>query len=834
MSRPRKTRHSQVPPTEGGAPAAHARPSQDAAVASDGRWQPWFLVAAVTLLAARPLFPSEGADRGDGLPVVMLWLAWAVMWWLFQVGRPSVRVRFGLPDAAVLVLTAAYVVSGVVAVFQGTARPAINMLWEAVGFALVFLSLRQFVWTARRVRAVLGVMVAVAVGLAAYGLYQYGVEMPAVRSAYRRDPARYLELAGLGEYRNQPEALRLFENRFFSVEPLATFALTNSLAGFLLPWGIVLLAAAGETTAGTWPGVGRLLRRLSVSGECRRDSAADNRVSSAADRNSEGGNPDSVIGVRVAAQASGGVAAIFRAVLLWAGVFALGLCLILTKSRAAYLAAAFGVIGLLWSRRAVLGRRVYSLAVVGGAAVALLVGLAFALGGLDPLVFYEAGKSLLFRRQYWQATWRLILAQPWLGCGPGNFRFAYARFKLPDATEDISDPHNFLLEVWSAAGTFAVAALLVLLAFFFLRVRRRGRPAGLAAGRIETATRVELAPAADAREARWPTFALVTAWPLGWALSLLSSAPQTPSSLLVGLPAALTTLWALGPWVRGPARGGEASSAGEAALCGLAAAVLLIHWSVSGGWSFAAVSQSFWLLAAVGLSWAEDATGPRPTRPAGDFREAPGLAAYGMTAVFAVLTLGCYATAYAPVLRCRAWMDRVPRSDWDPRPALAALEAAAQADPLAVEPLLRRLSVLNAAVERGSESVPPGMTPGTVDPKSVRDDLDRTAARLRELSPNSDSAAFSVALAYLRAAELAGDPDALRKAELAARRAFELQPSQVLYRARLADILEKKGASAEAAREAEAALRQDDAINNAERKLPEEWRRKMETLSGRR
>lgn len=834
MSRPRKTRHSQVPPTGGGTRAAHARPSQDAAVASDGRWQPWFFAAAVTLLAARPLFPSEGADRGDGLPVVMLWLAWAVMWWLFQVGRPSVRFRFGLPDAAVLVLTAAYVVSGVVAVFQGTARPAVNMLWEAVGFALVFLSLRQFVWTARRVRAVLAVMVAVAVGLAVYGLYQYGVEMPAVRAKYRSDPARYLELAGLGEYRNQPEALRLFENRFFSVEPLATFALTNSLAGFLLPWGIVLLAAAGETAAGTWPGVGRLLRRLSVSGDDRRDSAADNRVSSAADRNSEGGNPDSVTGDRVAAQAPGGVAAIFRAVLLWAGVFALGLCLILTKSRAGYLAAAFGVIGLLWSRRAVLGRRVYFLAVVGGAAVALLVGLAFALGGLDPLVLYEAGKSLLFRGQYWQATWRLILAQPWLGSGPGNFRFAYARFKLPDATEDISDPHNFLLEVWAAAGIFAVAALLVLLAVFFLRVRRRGRPAGLAAGRIETATRVELAPAADAREARWPAFALAAAWPLGWTLSLLSSAPQTPSSLLVGLPTALTTLWALGPWVRGPARGGEASSAGEAALCGLAAAVLLIHWSVSGGWSFAAVSQSFWLLAAVGLSWAEDAAGPCSTRPAGDFREAPGLAAYGMTAVFAVLTLGCYATAYAPVLRCRAWMDRVPRSDWDPRPALAALDAAAQADPLAVEPLLRRLAVLSAALERGSESDPPGTTRGTVAPKTLWDDLDRTAARLRELSPNSDSAAFSVALAYLRAAELAGDPDALRKAELAARRALDLQPSQVLYRARLADILEKKGASAEAAREAEAALRQDDAINNPERKLPEEWRRKMETLSGRR
>ena len=807
MPRPGKTRRSPVSPVFGGKPAAASGSPEAPWRASDAAWQPWFLAAAATLLAARPLFPSEGAERGDGLPVVMLWLALAVMWWLFQAGRPRIRFRFGLPDAAVAVLTAAYAVSGLFAVFRGTARPAVNMLWEAVGFGLVFLFLRQFEWLARRVRAVLAVMVATAVGAAAFGLYQYGVEMPAVQAAYRSDPARYLELAGLGEYLNNPDALRLFENRFFSREPLATFALTNSLAGFLLPWGIVLLAATGHIAARAWLGGRRLLRRFRDSG--RGDASAE--------------------------KAPGDAAAILRALILLAALSALGLCLILTKSRAGYLAALFGAVALAWSNRGVLGRRVYYLLSAGAAAVALLAGLAFALGGLDPLVLYEAGKSLLFRGQYWQATWRMILSQPWLGCGPGNFRFVYARFKLPDATEDISDPHNFLLEVWATGGIFALAALLVLLAVFFLRIWRYGKASRrVLSGEVGTAARPAASPGPDSREARRLTAALVAAWPLGFALSLLSSAPQTLASLMVGLPAALLTYWALQGWVRAPVRQEAAPSPGEAGLCGLAAAVLLIHWSASGGWSFAAVSQSFWLLAAVGLSCLEDAAGPSSPRIAADFREAPGPVAYALTAVFAVLTLSCYATAYAPVLRCRAVMEQASRSDVDPRLALAALDAAAQADPLAVEPLLRRLAVLGTALAQGGEGSPPGLPRGESDQERLRQDLDRTAAELLKRAPNSDSAAFSVALAYLRAAERTGDAEALRKAEAAARRALELQPGQVLYRARLADILHQQGKSAAAAREAEAALRQDDAITNPERKLPEEWRVRMELLSGRR
>ena len=57
--------------------------------------------------------------------------------------------------------------------------------------------------------------------------------------------------------------------------------------------------------------------------------------------------------------------------------------------------------------------------------------------------------------EYWQSTLTMIVRHPWLGVGPGNFQDYYTQFKLPAASEEIRDPHNFVLEVWATAGTFA-------------------------------------------------------------------------------------------------------------------------------------------------------------------------------------------------------------------------------------------------------------------------------------------------------------------------------------------------------------------------------------------
>src|SRR5262249_42286809 len=42
------------------------------------------------------------------------------------------------------------------------------------------------------------------------------------------------------------------------------------------------------------------------------------------------------------------------------------------------------------------------------------------------------------------------------------------------ATEKITDPHNFAIEVWATGGLFALAALLVALAVFFRQTLKKG------------------------------------------------------------------------------------------------------------------------------------------------------------------------------------------------------------------------------------------------------------------------------------------------------------------------------------------------------------------------
>ena len=108
----------------------------------------------------------------------------------------------------------------------------------------------------------------------------------------------------------------------------------------------------------------------------------------------------------------------------------------------------------------------WKLPAVVGLTVAVLLTMGIAVGGLDRQVFSEASKSLGYRAQYWQSTMRMIAECPLTGCGPGNFQYEYTRFKLPEASEEVADPHNFLLEVWATAGTPAMLALLAVLMCF--------------------------------------------------------------------------------------------------------------------------------------------------------------------------------------------------------------------------------------------------------------------------------------------------------------------------------------------------------------------------------
>jgi O-antigen ligase len=763
----------------------------------------WFLVGLVAIYAARLLFPSESvAMFGDGLALVMLWIVLGLGWILMAVWRGRWEWRAGATELAVLVLLVLHTVSALWAVGHGAPRPAVNMLWEWIGLGVGFLLARQLIRTAGEARAVAAAMIALAVALAGLGLYQYAVELPATRAHYRENPEAALKEAGLWYAPGSPER-QLFEQRLASTEPIATFALTNSLAGYLAPWLVVTV------------GVGLVLWGRRRGQEPRPPEIAS--PSQNARPSSRPLTPDPRP----------------LSPLLALAVFALVMaaCLLLTKSRSGYLAAGLGV-GLVWlASRAGLRRIGWKTPLAVAAVLGLLVAGGIFVGGLDREVLTEASKSLGYRTQYWRATLQMIGDHPWLGCGPGNFRDEYTRYKLPDASEEIADPHNFLLEIGATAGIPAALAFVAVLASFAWGVvqsaRQEPRPpktgsAGASpsqdAAPFQSPARQEPRPPKTPRTLPDPRpltpdpltsdprplspdpfpFALpavILGFVLAYPLGLVSSAPPSVATWLIGLPLAVVAVAALGPWVR--------HGSLPVWVPGIGVVVLLVDLSAAGGIGFPSVAGSLWLLVAMGLSLAEV---DRPPRLAGR------AAAVGVAALLATLAVTCYTSAYRPVFRSRAMLDR---AEAEPAHAEELLAASAVADPLSEEPW-QQLAAIAFARWRQEPS-----------PDSLRrfEECDQQIQRLRPHWSAGWQQSGDRYLAAYAQTRLAAEG---RKAVESYRRAAELYPNSATTRAKLALALAATGDRTGAARERERALWLDTTTPHLDQKLPDELRKDLQ------
>ncbi|HLA83535.1 MAG TPA: hypothetical protein VJL29_01970, partial [Thermoguttaceae bacterium] len=206
--------------------------------------RPWFLAVVTALFVARPMLPSESiAQSGEGTMLVMLSLLLLAVWSIYLLRSGGRALRFGPADAAVLVLLLLHTASALWATKTGNARAALNVLWAWVGMGVGFFLLRQLVRTAREARAIVAVMIALGVALAGYGLYQYAVEIPEMQRDFARDAEGMMRSEGLW-YEPGSVAREQFDQRLKSHEPYATFALTNSLAGYLAPWLAVAVGLA--------------------------------------------------------------------------------------------------------------------------------------------------------------------------------------------------------------------------------------------------------------------------------------------------------------------------------------------------------------------------------------------------------------------------------------------------------------------------------------------------------------------------------------------------------------------------------------------------------------
>jgi hypothetical protein len=372
-------------------------------------------------------------------------------------------------------------------------------------------------------------------------------------------------------------------------------------------------------------------------------------------------------------------------VVLVAAIFG---ALVLTKSAGAMIAAGAGAvlwIGLRWLASRVEAHRRRAV-LIGWACVA-----AGAVTVISHGVYHKSlpGWSLTFRWQYWTTSAEMIADHPWTGVGRENFGRNYLQYKSIESPEEVSNPHNFLVQAaadWGVIGLIGVVVMLI--------------GGSLAAARPVLSESCEVA-ADDLRKA-------VKA--VGWTIGLLAvvSVLRQPllgtsdpnflfySSMTAGL------YWLIGFVVFGTIARAEAHSLGLNTAIGVGLFAFLLHETINFALFVPATATTFFALFAAWLSGREL------------HESSKGLLANRWRMRWLILTGAVAATAAVgwgavlPVSRAAGLMEiakdesnRPQTGPIEQHPAYRAFVAAAQADPLDPTPWVGKARWLTRA---GSES----------------------------------------------------------------------------------------------------------------------------------
>lgn len=725
--------------------------SRSATPAAPLRFDPFSVISicALGLYFVRFFVPAESAHLGETLWIVQLWLFLATFACLLK-WRFDEPFRFDFRDVAVWTLVAGHVVGALIVICTvGQKRAATNMLWEWVGVGVAFSMLKETALQPGALRRVLGGLLIVLTVLSGLGLWQHFFWYPQERQLlleFEQSPpasARHAELAQeLGPLvsEHDPTAAFVFRQRLLaSSEPIGRFALANTLGG-LLAVGLVLLC-------GTFAGVLRH-RRLTA-------------------------------GVVCLAIATTLVAA----------------CLLLTKSRTAWIGLLLGLTvwaGLRYGRRG-LPRKALLIA---GGLLALLIVAITATGGLDRLVVTEAPKSLRYRFEYWIGAWDVIKESPIFGVGPGNFRQHYLRYKLPQSSEEVLDPHDMFLEVWANGGLIGLVGLFLVL-YCGLRVVWRG----------------ERAPAAADVTSGTAFDGTLIGGGLVAILLLLSYGIVLGSGVDTQLVTLACATMVVGLVFR---RTGVDVGTGIAITFG-AVVALLVHLLGQGGISMPVVSTTLFLILLRDLAPKNSDLAAGPGR-ASTF--VAGLA----TALTAATAAACFFTATKPVMLARAYSDlgEYEATLGNRQGAREQFQRAIEADPLDPEPWValgeldlmrwrRETTPVDADFERGMEHMQQAI---------ARDPLH---AKLYATLGQWESLRF----------KRTGDRSAAEQAVHWFQQALERYPQSARIRADYALALAAAGQSEAARDEADSALeldRLDGRLGHYDKMLDDDTRARLQAL----
>lgn len=740
------------------------------------------LITALTglVVMCRLLTPTEGAVVGETLWIAQLSLVGglALVFAAYRSGEMPIRLNW--VDAAVTLLAASHGLSALVNWQTLDRRAACNMLCEWAGLLATWFLLRWCLAASANRRAMLVLYLSAGTALSGLGIWQHAVSIPETRRLVERYEREWRRLHADGRAANVRDALdwdarlRRLQNEQAqlgipsddgarmvwldrvknSSEPFGLFALANTLAGLLLCILLVALCLLVER----W--------RLPAA----------------------------------------------HAGLLWQGALAapIAYCLLLTKSRTAFvgLLAGFGLLGLVSLVRGVSRQKVMLFSGCAGALV-LVMGLAAALtGGLDKFVFSESLKSLRYRGEYWSGSWHMLTDSGlrWLtGVGPGNFRANYLQYKLPESSEEIADPHNFLLDVWANAGMAGVIGLIYfagagLRAVSVLkkgsdpsgaqelsdesqvpeRVRppfqqpaTHGRRRGAAAGdrpaepasHESSPTTAHALPGGSSRSGGLAP--LLIGGMCAFGAVLVMEGGFDARLVLVGCCwAAMAIAWRL-----------LISTELPASAAAIALAALLTHLLGAGGIEMPAIVQTAFVL--VLWSTAGQTSAIDGVQPVGRRALVPALAlALG-------LYLGCWFWGLSPAMSSRAHQasgDAALMEQGRLDAAEREYRAAAQADPLGYEALARLADVA------GRRWLDSGKSNGNEFERSI----DYSLQAIQRF-PRNLAARQAMAARYLERFEQSRSPDDARRAADVLAEAIEFYPNDARLQAACAEALWKAG-----------------------------------------
>lgn len=712
--------------------------------------QAWLTAIPVGLLTLTSLVPTEAIGDDSLTILVQMWLLGAGVW-LYVRYRHSQAIVSRRVDGWWCVAIVFVVLGAWKTLAGGDMRRGLNATFTWSIYPLAFWMIRDVFRDAVSRKTLAAWMLSLAVGLAGYGVYQFFIGMPATRAEFEgledEQRVKVLNEIGVGTDTASPQ-LKQFYDRLRSTEPYATFALANSLAGFLTTWSLLALPIL------VW---GVLAKPPPIRGSHR-------------------------------------LVAITGAVLV-------ALCLVLTKSRASWLALAIGGALMSW-RVGPSGWKRWTLPVGLVAVAGLLMGIGVILGTVDREVLTESHLSLSYRVQYWRAALEMI-ADHWLfGVGAGNFQSSYAQYKFAEASEQIADPHQLVLELWATLGLVPTLSILGYIAYRFATgwkdylsslegaaTDEVSAPAASQADRTAESTgRQRLSRATWCGGIAGGIAAVVLGLPFQ---SAVETFPGTglPVVWFTTLPLAVVCfaswqVWvAVGPWRRW--------------WCLLGVLTLLINLLAAGGIGFPAVATTLWCLLAISDRQ------PSPADRGANEPHARNVAAIALAILVVLTGIFVWSTA-RPVLERRRHLTQFQFAE-SVTAAKQHLRLAASADSLSPDPprLLAEL-LLRQWVEEGSPQE-----------AELRIAIDRVVATHPQ-SPSTRAFAGRIALV---AHDLTGDRRWLQRGIEEFRAAARLYPNYAMSHARVAWALHLAGDTAAAAAAAERALQFDASHDHDEHKL---------------